>query len=170
MANYISISNRVEYPLVLIINKRIVLIEEEMKMSTLSCAIKIAAMAHDGQLDKAGQSYILHPLRVMMSLDTDEEKIVGVLHDVIEDTFITEARLKGEGFSEEITEAIKSVTRNKNENYWDFIRRSMENEIGREVKLADVKDNMDWTRIISPSETDMKRMQKYQQAYYMLTK
>lgn len=139
-------------------------------MSTLECAIKIAAMAHDGQLDKAGQPYILHPLRVMMTLDSEEEKIVGVLHDVIEDTYITEDRLKGEGFSENVIEAVKSVTKNRNENYWDFIRRSLQNEIGRKVKLADVKDNMDWNRIINPSETDMKRMQKYQQAYYMLTK
>lgn len=139
-------------------------------MSTLNQAIQIAAKAHKGQMDKARQPYILHPLRVMMSLDTEAERIVGVLHDVIEDTTITVDDLRAEGFPEYIIEALVSVTKRHTENYWDFIRRSMQNKIGRKVKLADVKDNMDWGRIANPNESDMKRMQKYQQAYYMLTK
>ncbi|WP_336761513.1 GTP pyrophosphokinase [Paenibacillus sp. USHLN196] len=142
-------------------------------MSNLNLAIKIAAEAHVGQIDKAGDPYILHPLRVMMQFDTEAERIVGVLHDVLEDTYIKEKDLLDLGFTEEIVEAIKSVTRNRlspgrMENYWDFIRRARLNPIGVKVKLADVKDNMDWSRIPNPKEEDMKRMQKYQQAYLML--
>jgi guanosine-3',5'-bis(diphosphate) 3'-pyrophosphohydrolase len=98
-------------------------------MSTLNKAIQLAAEAHEGQFDKAGQPYILHPLRVMMFLETEEEKIVGVLHDVIEDTTITEERLRQLGFSEKIIEAVRSVARaniskQRKENYWEFIRRA----------------------------------------------
>jgi len=142
-------------------------------MSTLEKAIELAAKAHAGQTDKAGQPYILHPLRVMMQLETEQERIVGVLHDVLEDTFIKEIDLLELGFSNAIVEAVKSVTRNKisplrMENYWDYIRRARLNPIGVKVKLADVKDNMDWSRIKNPTEEDMKRMKKYQQVYLML--
>lgn len=137
-------------------------------MSTLNLAIQIAAGAHSGQYDKAGQPYILHPLRVMMQLKTEDEQIVGVLHDVLEDTDITVSDLLRRGFSGEVIEALKSVTRSEGESYLDFILRAKQNEIGRKVKLADLKDNMDWERIEQPAEEDMKRMQKYQKAYYML--
>jgi (p)ppGpp synthase/HD superfamily hydrolase len=139
----------------------------------LDVAIQIAAEAHKDQYDKAGQPYILHPLRVMMQLESEEERVVGVLHDVLEDSEITDVDLSRLGFSEIIVTAVKSVTRNhispqRKENYWDFIRRARLNPIGCKVKLADVKDNMDWSRITSPTESDMKRMQRYQQAYLML--
>lgn len=137
-------------------------------MYMLNVAIKLAAEHHEGQKDKTGENYILHPLRVMMLLETDTEKIVGVLHDILEDTFATVDTLFEAEFSNEVIEAVKSVTRNKGENYWDFIRRVKTNPIGRKVKLADLEDNMRWDRIKSATEEAMKRMQKYQQAYYML--
>ncbi|WP_440110242.1 HD domain-containing protein [Paenibacillus sp. QZ-Y1] len=137
-------------------------------MPNLNVAIKIAAEAHMGQFDKAGDPYILHPLRVMMHLNTEAERIVGVLHDVLEDTEVNVTELLKQGFSGQVIEALGSVTRRKDETYFDFIQRAKQNEIGRKVKLADLKDNMDWSRIKVPSEEDMKRMQKYQKAYYIL--
>lgn len=137
-------------------------------MSNLNVAIKLAAEAHLGQYDKAGDPYILHPLRVMMQLETEAERIVGVLHDVLEDTEVDAIELLKQGFSGQVIEALESVTRRKDETYFEFVQRTKQNEIGRKVKLADLKDNMDWNRIKEPTEDDMKRMQKYQKAYYIL--
>lgn len=137
-------------------------------MPNLNVAIKLAAEAHLGQYDKAGDPYILHPLRVMMQLETEAERIVGVLHDVLEDTPVDAIELLKHGFSGQVIEALESVTRRKDETYFDFVQRAKQNEIGRKVKLADLKDNMDWNRIKEPTEEDMKRMQKYQKAYYIL--
>lgn len=134
----------------------------------LDKAIIIATKAHTGQVDKAGQSYILHPLRVMMKLKTEEEKIVGVLHDTIEDTDITYDDLKKEGFSEEIIEAIKGVTKIEGEAYMDFVKRAKANPISRNVKLADLEDNMDLGRIASPTEKDFRRIEKYKEAKALL--
>ncbi|MBB3111193.1 (p)ppGpp synthase/HD superfamily hydrolase [Paenibacillus phyllosphaerae] len=142
-------------------------------MSTLAKAIEIAAQAHGATMDRNGQPYILHPIRVMLDLDSEDERIVGVLHDVIEDTDLTLGDLRNAGFAPHIVDAVDSVTRREpnggeQEDYFDFVRRAKGNEIGRQVKLADLRDNMDWSRIQEPTEKDMKRMQKYEQAYYML--
>lgn len=140
-------------------------------MSNLENAIELAVKAHRGQKNKkSGETYILHPLRVMMAMDTEEEQIVAVLHDVLEDTDTTEHDLFKIGFSDRVIEAIKSVTRRENESYMEFINRANENEIGRKVKIADLKDNMNWDRILEPTEKDVQRMQKYQKAYYELRK
>lgn len=153
-------------------------------MATLERAICIAAEAHSGQTDKAGKAYILHPLRVMLSLSSDQERIVGVLHDVVEDCEAwTFTRLADEGFSDEIILALKSVTkheRNKNpvlnpdldasaeEPYEDFIRRAAANKIGARVKRADLLDNMDWSRIAEPTANDLARMIRYKNALKIL--
>lgn len=137
-------------------------------MSNLNVAIKLAADAHLGQFDKTGDPYILHSLRVMMQLETEAERIVGVLHDVLEDTKVKVTELLKQGFSGQVIEALESVTRRNEETYFEFVQRAKQNEIGRKVKLADLKDNMDWNRIKEPTEDDMKRMQKYQKAYYIL--
>jgi (p)ppGpp synthase/HD superfamily hydrolase len=94
------------------------------RMSTLERAIEIAIEAHRGQTDKAGAPYILHPLRIMLTLNTNEEHIVAVLHDVVEDGGWTFERLRAEGFSEEIVNAIESVTRRPNESYEEFVLRA----------------------------------------------
>ena len=78
-------------------------------MSTLEKAIQIATEAHKGQLDKSGKDYIGHPLRVMEMGNTEEEKIVGVLHDVVEDTEWTFEALEAEGFSKQIIDALRCV-------------------------------------------------------------
>ncbi len=135
-------------------------------MSTLEKAIAIAAAAHAGRVDKAGAPYILHPLRVMLSVSTDGERIVAVLHDVVEDTHWTPDALRKEGFSEEILSALDSVTKRKGEedDYAAFVARAAENPIGRRVKLADLMDNLDLSRIAQPTERDFARMEKYLRA------
>lgn len=130
----------------------------------LEKAIIIATKAHSGQVDKAEESYVLHPLRVMLKLKTEDEKIVGVLHDVIEDTDVTYDDLRKEGFSEIIIEALKRVTKIDGEDYMDFVKRAKENPISSKVKLADLEDNMDINRIANPTEKDFKRIEKYKRA------
>jgi (p)ppGpp synthase/HD superfamily hydrolase len=131
---------------------------------TLERAIAIAAMAHAGQVDKGGAPYILHPLKVMMRMNTLEERIVAVLHDVVEDCGISLDDLRKEGFSEEILSAIESVTKVPGESYEDFVDRTAQNPIGRVVKLADLEENSDLSRIASPSWEDLERIEKYRRA------
>ncbi|MDC3409139.1 GTP pyrophosphokinase [Burkholderiales bacterium] len=136
----------------------------------LERAIEIAVEAHKGQLDKGGNPYILHPLRVMMSVDLELEKIVAVLHDVVEDSNWTFEALLAEGFSIEVIEALKSVTKNSNnEDYDSFIQRAIGNPIGRKVKTADIRDNLDVTRIPDIGEKDLQRISKYKKALKILT-
>lgn len=133
-------------------------------MSNLNTAIIVATDAHNGQTDKGGNSYILHPLRVMLKMTTDEERIVAVLHDVIEDTSVTPAMLSELGFPRYIVSAIICLSRYE-ESYMDFIRRCKQNELARKVKIADIEDNMDLSRIPNPVEEDFKRIKKYEKAW-----
>ena len=138
-------------------------------MSTLQRAIEIAKKAHAGQVDKAGKEYIFHPLRVMEMGKTETEKIVGILHDVIEDTSITIEDLTNEGFSQEILDALLCITKLSNdENYDHFISRVLTNPLATKVKINDLKDNMDITRLNKVTDKDLKRLQKYQWAYNRL--
>ena len=139
-------------------------------MSTLQRAIEIATEAHQGQFDKAGRDYIGHPLRVMEMGKTKEEKIVGVLHDVIEDTDWTFEKLAEEGFSDEVIAALRCVTKiSENENYDDFIDRVKKNPLAVAVKINDLTDNMDIRRLPYLSDKDVKRLKKYLKAYKRLT-
>jgi len=130
----------------------------------LDKAIRIAAKAHEGQTDKAGQPYILHPLRVMFMRRNETERICAVLHDVIEDSDITIEYLRREGFSEEVLSALNALTKRENENYDDFIGRVIENKTACKVKLADLSDNMDLSRISNPIQEDYQRAEKYRKA------
>src|SRR5205823_11086434 len=102
-------------------------------MSTLERAIAIAAEAHTGQLDKAGAPYVLHPLRVMLRMKTEEERIAAALHDVVEDSDWSLVALRDEGFSEAIVRAVDSVTRRSGESYEEFVSRAGLDPIGRRV-------------------------------------
>ena len=137
-------------------------------MSTLEKAILIATQAHVGVTDKAGAPYILHPLRVMLGLSTPEERIVGVLHDVIEDSSVTVEELRAEGFSDDVLAALESVTKRDGEEYMDFVVRAARNPIGKRVKLADLKDNSDLSRIAAPTERDFARIEKYRLAIELI--
>ena len=139
-------------------------------MSTLEKAIEIATEAHQGQFDKAGRDYIGHPLRVMEMGKSEEEKIVGVLHDVIEDTDWTFEKLAEEGFSDEVIAALRCVTKiSENENYDNFIDRVKKNPLAVAVKINDLTDNMDIRRLPYLSDKDVKRLKKYLKAYKRLT-
>ena len=138
-------------------------------MSTLQRAIEIATQAHQGQFDKSGKEYIGHPLRVMEMGSTEEEKIAGVLHDVVEDSDWTFEALEAEGFSQEIIAALKCITKlSENENYDDFIERVKKNPLAVAVKINDLTDNMDIRRLPYLSDKDIKRLKKYLKAYKKL--
>jgi (p)ppGpp synthase/HD superfamily hydrolase len=135
---------------------------------TLERAIAIAAAAHEGQVDKGGAPYILHPLKVMLRVNTLEERIVAVLHDVVEDCGISFDDLRNEGFSETVLMAIASVTKVPDESYEAFVERVAQNPIGRVVKLADLEENSDLSRIAQPSWEDLERVEKYRRAIGVL--
>jgi (p)ppGpp synthase/HD superfamily hydrolase len=137
-------------------------------MSTLERAIEIAASAHAGQVDKAGQPYIMHPLRVMLSVSGNNERIVAVLHDVLEDCpDWTPQRLRGEGFGDHIIEALDRLTRRKGEDYMAFIARC-NGPISQRVKIADITDNLNPTRLAALPKPDPERVAKYQVALALL--
>lgn len=138
-------------------------------MSTLEKAISIAAQAHDGQRDKAGAPYILHPLRVMMKMATEVEQITAVLHDVVEDTDWTMERLRQEGFHGEMLAALDCLTRQNGEEYEKFIARVKLNPLAIKVKIADLEDNLDVLRLKEVTDADTKRLEKYKQALKMLS-
>lgn len=135
----------------------------------LEQAIAIAAKAHTGQKDKVGRPYILHPLRVMFRCQSDDAKIVAILHDVVEDTAVTVAELQNVGFGQDILDALDGVTKREGESYDDFVERAAKNPISREVKLADLEDNMDVRRLPTIGEKDAKRLDKYVKAWRRLT-
>jgi len=127
----------------------------------LEQAISIASLAHAGQLDKGGEPYILHPLRVMMKLKDRKHRIVAVLHDIIEDTDITDQDLLDYGLGHELVNHVLTLTRRKDENYDEYINRICYDELAMRVKLADLEDNMDLLRIENPTQKDYQRVAKY---------
>lgn len=137
--------------------------------SNLSLAIKIATEAHDGQHDRGGAPYILHPLRVMLAVQGDRERIAAVLHDVVEDCpeWPLE-RLREIPFSGAVCDALDALTRRAGEDYRTFIDRCAADPIARVVKLADLKDNIDLSRIKNPTEKDAERVRKYVDASMIL--
>lgn len=135
----------------------------------LEKAAQLCVTKHAGQTDKAGQAYFLHPMRVAVACDTDEQRIVAMLHDVLEDTDVTVKDLLEQGFPQEIVEAVLSVTRNQGESYEDFIERCTLNPIGRVVKLRDLEDNMNLLRLDKIESKDIDRLNRYINAHRRLT-
>jgi (p)ppGpp synthase/HD superfamily hydrolase len=118
-------------------------------------------VAHRGQQDKVGQPYILHILRVMLRLETTNERMAGALHDVVEDTPYTLDELRRRGYPDPVIEAVDCLTRRHDETYEQFIERAIANPIARRVKLADLEDNMDIRRLHEVSEKDRERLNRY---------
>jgi (p)ppGpp synthase/HD superfamily hydrolase len=143
---------------------------KDNKTATLEDAIALAAMAHKGVKDKAGSLYLLHPLRMMMQMKSETAMMVAVLHDVVEDTGWTLERLRENGFSEEVIDAVDCVTNRPGESYEDFIKRVQTNPIAVEVKIADLEDNMNIRRINEVRPKDLKRLRKYHGSWNILTK
>ena len=131
---------------------------------TLERAIEIAARAHAGQADKGGAPYILHPLRVMLRVAPGAQQIVAVLHDVVEDSDVTFEDLEREGFSAEVVKGLRAVTKVEGESYEDFVARAARDPVGKAVKLADLMENSDLSRIAEPSRKDLERVEKYGRA------
>ena len=139
------------------------------KMATLKDAVSLATKAHQGQKDKAGATYINHPLRVMSRMNTDEEKMAAVLHDVVEDTSVTLQNLRVAGYPKSVVDAVDALSRRKGETYEQFIERLKPNALARKVKIADLEDNMDLGRIPNPQPKDLERVEKYQKVWQELT-
>ena len=130
-------------------------------MATLESALQLAAAAHLGQQDKAGKPYILHPIRVMLSVKTTEEQIAAVLHDTVEDTDVTLKQLRKAGFSAEIISAVDALTKLPSESRVEAARRAVKHPIARQVKLADVRDNLDISRIPHLTDKHRARLDEY---------
>lgn len=137
-------------------------------MATLERAIEIAAIAHAGQVDKGGQPYILHPLRVMFRVVTVHERMAAVLHDVVEDTPVTLEQLRSEGFPEEVVVAVGVLTKRAGESRMEAAARALADPIARAVKLADNTENMDLSRIAEPTQKDYARVEEYKEVRALL--
>ena len=137
-------------------------------MPTLEYAIILAARAHRGEVHKTGQPYVLHVVRVMLRLDTDVEKIVAVLHDLVEENGIMLDHLRAKGYSEEILQALDCLSRREDEPYGHFIERVKANPIARRVKIADIEGNVELRRFSGLTEENMKRVKKYQNVLLQL--
>ncbi|MEO9786540.1 MAG: HD domain-containing protein [Aurantimonas coralicida] len=133
-------------------------------MATIERARAIAVSAHAGQVDKAGADYITHPLRVCDAVTGEEAKIVALLHDVVEDSDWTLEGLRQEGFSDAVVDAVDALTHREDEDYFDAVRRARDNDLARIVKLADLADNSDRTRLGTVTEDDERRLRKYAEA------
>ena len=137
-------------------------------MASLERAIAIAAEAHTGQFRMDGEPYILHPLRVMMRVGDLNAKIVAVLHDVVEDSPWTLDGLRAEGFTEEVISGVDAVTHRQGEEYFAYVSRAGADPLGRQVKLADLEDNLDIKRLSHVRDKDLERVRKYHAAWTSL--
>jgi (p)ppGpp synthase/HD superfamily hydrolase len=137
-------------------------------MKLIETSLTIALRAYAGKVDKAGREYILHPLRVMAKMKTDEEMSAALLHDVLEDSEITAEELHTEGIPAQVVEAIQYLSKHENEDYQDFVARLKKNGLAAKVKLADIEDNIDILRLNSLGENDLARLKKYHSAWRFL--
>jgi len=137
-------------------------------MNDLERAIQLAVEAHAGDSDKAGATYIRHPLRLMQQMDTEAERVVAVLHDVVEDTAYDLDDIENK-FGCEVRDAVDAVTKRDGEDYQGLINRAATNPIARSVKIADLEDNMDITRLDTVNSELGERLEKYHRSWKRLT-
>jgi (p)ppGpp synthase/HD superfamily hydrolase len=139
----------------------------------IETALKLCITAHTGQKDKAGECYALHPITVMMNLKNSgyvkDYLVVALLHDILEDTYLTLEDLRKEGISSIQETALLLLTKSKNIDYFDYINAIKSNDIAHAVKIYDLKHNIDITRLKKVTEHDIKRIQKYHLALNILT-
>ncbi len=139
-------------------------------MADLDKALQLMLKAHAGQKDKGGEPYVLHPLRLMFRLEGPEERMVALLHDVVEDSALTLDSLRREGFSAAVVDAVDCLTRRKGESYEVFIQRVAANPLAVKVKVADLSDNLDLRRLKQVGDADLQRLRKYHHALGVLQK
>jgi (p)ppGpp synthase/HD superfamily hydrolase len=133
----------------------------------LAKMLLITTNAHAGQFDRGGTPYILHPLKVMHYLKTDDEELqcIALGHDVIEDTDVTYKDLFDAGMSERVLHGINALTKRLGETYEEYKERVFSNEDAMKVKLCDLRHNTDIRRLKGVREKDLERMAKYQRFY-----
>ena len=134
------------------------------EQSMVDLALSIARQAHEGQLDKAGVDYIEHPIYVASQVDTEEEKAVALLHDVIEDSSVTAEELLNAGLPETVVTAIQILSKKKGQDYQTYLENVKSNPLARVIKLADLKHNSDLSRLSSVTDKDLERLEKYKKA------
>ena len=139
-------------------------------MDQIQLAQQICQEAHYGQLDKAGKPYYLHSFTVADMCETEEEKVVAYLHDILEDSEYDEMYLRMCGFSDKVVEAVKTLTKSVDEDYMQYIDKISQNKLATAVKLADLSHNMDISRIENPGAEDYARVEKYRAAMNRLLK
>jgi len=137
-------------------------------MDLIEKSLDIALRVHTGQKDRSGKTYILHPLRLMNRMESDEEMAVALLHDVIEDSEMSEQDLLNEGIPTKVVEAVKCLTKGSGEDYDEFISRVSKNELASEIKIVDIEDNINILRLKTLSEKDLERIAKYHRAWNKL--
>ena len=140
------------------------------EQSIVDLALSIARKAHEGQLDKAGVDYIEHPIYVASQVDTEEEKAVALLHDVIEDSSVSAEELLQAGLPETVVTAVQVLTKKKEQDYQTYLETVKKNPLARLVKLADLKHNSDLSRLSSITEKDRERLKKYKKAIDFLSR
>ena len=140
------------------------------EQSMVDLALSIARKAHEGQLDKAGVDYIEHPIYVASQVDTEEEKAVALLHDVIEDSPVSAEELLQAGLPETVVTAVQILTKKKEQDYQTYLETVKKNPLARVVKLADLKHNSDLSRLSSITEKDRERLKKYKKAIDFLSR
>lgn len=137
-------------------------------MPGLAEAILLAVTAHQGQVDKAGAPYVLHPLRMMLRVTGEAVQMAAVLHDVVEDTPVTLDDLRARGYPAAVVEAVDHLTHRDGESYEVFVERVAADPIARRVKLGDLEDNMDIRRLPDVTERDRERLARYLRAWRRL--
>lgn len=140
------------------------------EQSMVDLALSIARQAHEGQLDTAGVDYIEHPIYVASQVDTEEEKAVALLHDVIEDSPVSAEELLQAGLPETVVTAVQVLTKKKEQDYQTYLETVKKNPLARVVKLADLKHNSDLSRLSSITEKDRERLKKYKKAIDFLSR
>lgn len=140
------------------------------EQSMVDLALSIATQAHEGQLDKAGVDYIEHPIYVASQVDTEEEKAVALLHDVIEDSPVSAEELLQAGLPETVVTAVQVLTKKKEQDYQTYLETVKKNPLARVVKLADLKHNSNLSRLSSITEKDRERLKKYKKAIDFLSR
>lgn len=124
-------------------------------------AYYLSRNAHKGQVDKGGRDYFLHPCAVAETVHTANEKVVALLHDVVEDTEVSLRDLEDAGFPRVIVDAVDAITKRPGEAYDKYMERVKKNRIALVVKISDMQHNADISRIKEPKEEDYERVKKY---------
>ena len=137
-------------------------------MNIIEKSLEIALKAYLGQKDKAGETYILHPLRIMAKMQTDEERSAALLHDVIEDSDYSAEDLLSEGIPTNVVEAVELLSKQDGDSYEEFVDRVLANPLAAKIKKADIEDNINILRLNSVTDKDLKRIAKYHKAWKKL--